>query len=99
MTDASQGEDGPVAGGRGEEPSSADETLHLRVDALRADETMQLRVPAPPEPPAPGGGRAERRRGARAGGRDTGGAFPPGSGGQSGTVLTTHAYVPPQDPP
>ncbi|MEU7410953.1 MULTISPECIES: transglycosylase domain-containing protein [Streptomyces] len=56
--------------GRGEEPSGADETLHLRVDALRADETMQLRVPAPPEPPAPGGGRAERRRSTRSAGRE-----------------------------
>ncbi|MFI0192341.1 transglycosylase domain-containing protein [Streptomyces sp. NPDC017082] len=84
MTDASQGEDGPVAGGRGEEPSSADETLHLRVDALRADETMQLRVPAPPEPPAPGGGRAERRRGARAGGRERARAA---AGGAAGRLL------------
>ncbi|MET8769845.1 hypothetical protein, partial [Streptomyces sp. NPDC004658] len=59
MTNASQGEDGPMGGGRGEKPLDADETLHLRVDALRADETMQLRVPPPPEPPAPGGGRAD----------------------------------------
>ncbi|MFB9400332.1 transglycosylase domain-containing protein [Streptomyces echinatus] len=58
-----------MGGGRGEKPLDADETLHLRVDALRADETMQLRVPAPPEPPAPGGGRAERRRSTRAAGR------------------------------
>ncbi|MFJ7147921.1 transglycosylase domain-containing protein [Streptomyces sp. NPDC100445] len=54
-----------MGGGRGEEPRKADETLHLRVDALRADETMQLRVPPPPVPPSPAGGRAERRRGAR----------------------------------
>ncbi|MEV5143762.1 transglycosylase domain-containing protein [Streptomyces sp. NPDC052727] len=59
-----------MGGGRGEKPLDADETLHLRVDALRADETMQLRVPPPPEPPAPGGGRAERRRGARSAGRE-----------------------------
>ncbi|MFF5531403.1 transglycosylase domain-containing protein [Streptomyces cinerochromogenes] len=59
-----------MGGGRGEEPLGADETLHLRVDALRADETMQLRVPPPPEPPAPGGGRAERRRGARSAERE-----------------------------
>ncbi|MGW3205314.1 transglycosylase domain-containing protein [Streptomyces sp. NPDC001135] len=39
-------------------------TLHLRVEALRADETMQLRVPEPPEPLTVGG-RAERRRSAR----------------------------------
>nr|WP_205614421.1 transglycosylase domain-containing protein [Streptomyces dangxiongensis] len=51
--------------GRGEKPQEADETLHLRVDALRADETMQLRVTPPPERSAPAGGRAERRRGAR----------------------------------
>ncbi|MEU8467503.1 transglycosylase domain-containing protein [Streptomyces sp. NPDC029006] len=66
MTDASQGEGGSMGDGRGEKPREADETLHLRVDALRADETMQLRVPPPPEPSAPAGGRAERRRGARA---------------------------------
>ncbi|MEU6671470.1 transglycosylase domain-containing protein [Streptomyces sp. NPDC046727] len=59
-----------MGGGRGEKPLNADETLHLRVDALRADETMQLRVPPPPEPPARGGGRAERRRGARSAGRE-----------------------------
>ncbi|MFI9241570.1 transglycosylase domain-containing protein [Streptomyces sp. NPDC053086] len=59
-----------MGGGRGEKPSDADETLHLRVEALRADETMQLRVPAPPEPPAPGGGRAERRRSTRSAGRE-----------------------------
>ncbi|CAM5469822.1 MULTISPECIES: transglycosylase domain-containing protein [Streptomyces] len=59
-----------MGGGRGEEPLDADETLHLRVDALRADQTMQLRVPPPPEPPAPGGGRAERRRDARSAGRE-----------------------------
>ncbi|MGV9758726.1 transglycosylase domain-containing protein [Streptomyces tricolor] len=59
-----------MGGGRGDKPLDADETLHLRVDALRADETMQLRVPAPPEPLAPGGGRAERRRGARSAGRE-----------------------------
>src|SRR5690349_16185640 len=70
VTDASQGEDGPMGGGRGEEPLGADETLHLRVDALRADQTMQLRVPPPPEPPAPVGGRAERRRDARSAGRE-----------------------------
>ncbi|WP_318203765.1 transglycosylase domain-containing protein [Streptomyces sp. SCL15-4] len=70
MTDASQGEDGTVAGGRGEKPLDADETLHLRVDALRADETMQLRVPTPPEAPAPSGGRAERRRDARSAARE-----------------------------
>ncbi|MER6027994.1 transglycosylase domain-containing protein [Streptomyces sp. NPDC001851] len=38
--------------------------MHLRVEALRADETVQLRVPAPPEPSA-AVGRAERRRSAR----------------------------------
>nr|WP_244211509.1 transglycosylase domain-containing protein [Streptomyces antibioticus] len=59
-----------MGGGRGEKPLDADETLHLRVDALRADQTMQLRVPPPPEPPAPGGGRAERRRDARSAGRE-----------------------------
>ncbi|WP_435866607.1 transglycosylase domain-containing protein [Streptomyces yokosukanensis] len=64
MTDASQGEDRPTVRGSGGEPLAADETLHLRVDALRADETVQLRVPAPPEPSAPVG-RAERRRSAR----------------------------------
>ncbi|MGW7380084.1 transglycosylase domain-containing protein [Streptomyces sp. NPDC054794] len=45
------------------EPAS-DETLHLNVEALRVDATMQLRVPPPPEKPA-SGGRAERRRSAR----------------------------------
>ncbi|WP_416519229.1 transglycosylase domain-containing protein [Streptomyces achromogenes] len=71
VTDASQGEDGPVGGGRGGRPPAADETLHLRVDALRADETMQLRVPtpsgqaAPSKEPTPAGGRADRRRDAR----------------------------------
>ncbi|MEU1006815.1 transglycosylase domain-containing protein [Streptomyces sp. NPDC005890] len=59
-----------MGGRRGEKPLGADETLHLRVDALRADETMQLRVPPPPEPPAPDGGRAERRRSARSAGRE-----------------------------
>ncbi|MFF5011867.1 transglycosylase domain-containing protein [Streptomyces sp. NPDC001165] len=38
--------------------------MHLKVDALRADVTMQLRVPPPPEPPA-SGGRAQRRRSSR----------------------------------
>jgi hypothetical protein len=37
------------------------------------------------------------RRGAAVG--RTGGAFPPYSGGQSGTLLTTHAYVYAQDRP
>ncbi|MEU2714868.1 transglycosylase domain-containing protein [Streptomyces sp. NPDC007205] len=43
--------------------------MHLRVEALRADETVQLRVPAPPEPPA-AVGRAERRRSARPSARE-----------------------------
>ncbi|MEU0332932.1 transglycosylase domain-containing protein [Streptomyces sp. NPDC006193] len=60
-----------MGGGRGEKPVDADETLHLRVDALRADETMQLRVAPPPKPSAPDGGRAERRRSARSSGRTT----------------------------
>ncbi|MEU1401983.1 penicillin-binding protein, partial [Streptomyces sp. NPDC005728] len=47
-----------------QQPPRNDETLHLKVDALRADATMQLRVPPPPEPPATGG-RAQRRRSAR----------------------------------
>ncbi|MFH8340747.1 transglycosylase domain-containing protein [Streptomyces sp. AM6-12] len=70
VTGASQGEG---RSGRGEQPLDADQTLHLRVDALRADETMQLRVPAPPEP-SPGGGRAERRRSARPSARERAGS-------------------------
>ncbi|MEU3031949.1 transglycosylase domain-containing protein [Streptomyces incarnatus] len=70
MTDASQGE-GQT--GRDEQPLDADRTLHLRVDALRADETVQLRVPPPPEPPS-GGGRAERRRSARPSPRERAGS-------------------------
>ncbi|MGW2744805.1 transglycosylase domain-containing protein [Streptomyces sp. NPDC001450] len=46
------------------QPQETDATLHLKVDALRADVTMQLRVPPPPESPATGG-RADRRRSAR----------------------------------
>ncbi|GGM85394.1 penicillin-binding protein [Streptomyces fuscichromogenes] len=49
-------------------PPRHDETLHLNVGALRADVTMQIRVPEQrqPEPDAAGaGGRAERRRSAR----------------------------------
>ncbi|MFF7126407.1 transglycosylase domain-containing protein [Streptomyces sp. NPDC008240] len=46
------------------QPQETDATLHLKVDALRADVTMQLRVPPPPEPAA-SGGRAQRRRSAR----------------------------------
>ncbi|MGW3266938.1 transglycosylase domain-containing protein [Streptomyces sp. NPDC001056] len=66
MTDASQGEG---RSGQSEQPLDSDRTLHLRVDALRADETMQLRVPTPPEPP-PTGGRAERRRSTRPSARE-----------------------------
>ncbi|MFF7351252.1 transglycosylase domain-containing protein [Streptomyces filipinensis] len=69
MTDASQGDGAPEAGDRGDEPLDADLTLHLRVGELRADETMQLRVPAPPERPA-AEGRAERRRSARPSARE-----------------------------
>ncbi|CAK7285009.1 penicillin-binding protein [Streptomyces misionensis JCM 4497] len=68
MTDASQGEGRSTRGGGDEQPLDSDRTLHLRVEGLRADETMQLRVPAPPEPP-PAGGRAERRRSTRPSGK------------------------------
>ncbi|MEU2059075.1 transglycosylase domain-containing protein [Streptomyces sp. NPDC013455] len=78
-----------MGGGRGGKPSDADETLHLRVDALRADETMQLRVPAPPEPAAPGGGRAERRRTARSAGRER--AAAPGAAGRLFAPLAPYA--------
>ncbi|SEC74581.1 Membrane carboxypeptidase (penicillin-binding protein) [Streptomyces misionensis] len=64
MTDASQGEGRSETGGGDEQPLDSDRTLHLRVEGLRADETMQLRVPARPEPSS-AGGRAERRRGTR----------------------------------
>lgn len=52
------------------DPPAHDETLHLKVDALRADVTMQIRVPgqrqSEPEPESvASGGRAERRRSAR----------------------------------
>ncbi|WP_435644703.1 transglycosylase domain-containing protein [Streptomyces sp. H49] len=68
VTDASQGEGRSTRGGGDEQPLDSDRTLHLRVEGLRADETMQLRVPAPPEPP-PAGGRAERRRSTRPSGK------------------------------
>ncbi|WP_374208141.1 MULTISPECIES: transglycosylase domain-containing protein [Streptomyces] len=50
---------------RDDQSQGADATLHLRVDALRADATMQLRVPPPPPQPEPSGtgGRAARRHG------------------------------------
>lgn len=67
MTDAWQrddGSDGKRPPGNPRSPE-ADETPYLKVDALRADETMQLRVPPPPEPAAAAGGRADRRRSAR----------------------------------
>ncbi|WP_261399351.1 transglycosylase domain-containing protein, partial [Streptomyces misionensis] len=56
-------------GGSDEQPLDSDRTLHLRVEGLRADETMQLRVPARPEP-SPPGGRAERRRSTRPSGKE-----------------------------
>ncbi|MFF5402579.1 transglycosylase domain-containing protein [Streptomyces misionensis] len=68
VTDASQGEGRSEAGGGDEQPLDSDRTLHLRVEGLRADETMQLRVPARPEP-SPAGGRAERRRSTRPSGK------------------------------
>lgn len=61
---------GDRAGARRKKPDAPvhDETLHLNVGALRADVTMQIRVPEQPrtEPEsATSAGRAERRRSAR----------------------------------
>lgn len=64
MADASGGQDRPREGDQGEETPDVEMTLHLRVGAARPDETMQLRVPAPPETPAQSS-RAERRRSGR----------------------------------